>query len=310
MFQNKISDSTLTNLMRKSSYIDSVTKLSGVPLFSWIDINITELCNRKCVFCPRVNPEFYPNLNLHMDIDLAKKIGKELSAMNYQGVVVFSGYSEPTLCPHFDEIIKAFPKNIRLELVTNGDKLTPKDFRNLFSIGINHFVVSLYDGEHQLKKFKDIFAKAGLNKEFYSLRDRWHDSDKNFGLKLTNRGGTIEIGEQPEVILKKPCYYPSYSITIDWNGDILVCMQDWNKKVKFGNVSSQSLFEIWQNKAFSKYRMSLLAGTRKFSPCNKCNAEGTMHGFNHADAWISRQKKSRLSVQKAIKKQQKNLPVK
>ena len=107
MFQKKISDATLTNLLRKSSYIDSVARFKGVPLFSWIDINITELCNRKCVFCPRVNPEFYPNLNLHMDIELAKKIGKELSSINYQGVVVFSGYSEPTLCPHFDDIIKS-----------------------------------------------------------------------------------------------------------------------------------------------------------------------------------------------------------
>ena len=302
MFQKKISDATLTNLLRKSSYIDSVARFKGVPLFSWIDINITELCNRKCVFCPRVNPEFYPNLNLHMDIELAKKIGKELSSINYQGVVVFSGYSEPTLCPHFEEIIKAFPKKIRLELVTNGDKLTPKDFKNLFSLGINHFVVSLYDGEHQVKKFKALFAKAGLSEKFYSLRDRWHDSDKNFGLKLTNRGGTIGIGQQPEVILKKPCYYPSYSMTIDWNGDVLVCMQDWNKKVKFGNVGSQSLFEIWQNKAFSKYRMSLLSGTRKFSPCNKCNADGTMHGFNHADAWANRQKNLRSAVNNSNKK--------
>ena len=189
-----------------------------------------------------------------------------------------------------------------LELVTNGDKLTSKDFKNLFSIGINHFVVSLYDGEHQLKKFNTLFAKAGLSEEHYSLRDRWHDSDKNFGLKLTNRGGTIKIGEQPEVVLKKPCYYPSYSMTIDWNGDVLVCMQDWNKKVKFGNARSQSLFEIWQNKAFSKYRMSLLSGTRKFSPCNKCNAEGTMHGFNHADAWTYRQKHVTSSVLKINKK--------
>ena len=298
MFQKKISDATLTNIIRKSSYIDSVTTFNGVPLFSWIDINITELCNRKCVFCPRVNPEFYPNLNLHMDVALAKKIGEELSFISYQGVVVFSGYSEPTLCPHFEEIIKAFPKDIRLELVTNGDKLTSKDFKHLFSIGINHFVVSLYDGEHQLKKFNTLFAKAGLSEEHYSLRDRWHDSDKNFGLKLTNRGGTIKIGEQPEVVLKKPCYYPSYSMTIDWNGDVLVCMQDWNKKVKFGNARSQSLLEIWQNKAFSKYRMSLLGGTRKFSPCNKCNAEGTMHGFNHADAWAYRQKHVTSSVPK------------
>ncbi len=285
MLHTNISNATLDNLLRKSSYVDHVTYFNEVPLFSWIDINVTELCNRKCVFCPRVSAEFYPNLNLNMDKNLAEKIGAELAALNYKGVVVFSGYSEPTLCPHFEDIISSFPTNIRLELVTNGDNLTAKDFKKLYNAGINHFVVSLYDGEHQVKKFKKIFTEAGFKKDVYSLRDRWYDSDKNFGLKLTNRGGTIDAGEQPEVIPDKPCYYPSYSMTIDWNGDVLVCMQDWNKKVKFGNVSTQSLFEIWTGKSYSKYRTNLLRGNRNLNPCSKCNAEGTLHGFNHANAW-------------------------
>ena len=93
MHYSKITDATLNNLIRKSSYIDEVTFLDNIPLFSWIDINITELCNRKCIFCPRANPDIYPNLNLNMSIKLAEKIGKELSDINYKGVVVFSGWT-------------------------------------------------------------------------------------------------------------------------------------------------------------------------------------------------------------------------
>ena len=290
MHYSKITDATLNNLIRKSSYIDNVSILDNTPLFSWIDINITELCNRKCVFCPRINPEIYPNLNLNMSIKLAEKIGKELSDIHFKGVVVFSGYSEPTLCPHFDDIIKAFPSKIRLELVTNGDRLGSDDFKRLEACGINHFVVSMYDGKHQIKHFTDLFKEAGLDKDRYTLRDRWHDSDKNFGVKLTNRAGTIDIGNQPEVFIDKPCFYPSYSMTIDWNGDVLVCMQDWNKKIKFGNVQSNTLLEIWKNKIYSKYRMSLIKGGRKLSPCNKCNADGTLHGKNHANAWVNKKK--------------------
>ena len=291
MHYSKITDATLNNLLRKSSYIDDVHFKDDIPIFSWVDINITELCNRKCIFCPRIDPEIYPNLNLNMDVKLAKKIGEELGDLNYKGVVVFSGYSEPTLCPHFHEIIKAFPSKIRLELVTNGDKLTAEDFKEFSSCGINHFVVSMYDGNHQIKHFTDLFKKAGLNQDSYSLRDRWHDSKKSFGLKLTNRAGTIDVGNQPEISTDKPCYYPSYSMTIDWNGDVLVCMQDWNKKIKFGNVNTSSLLEIWQNKIYSKYRNSLIKGKRKLSPCNKCNADGTLHGANHANAWMSKTKK-------------------
>ena len=34
--------------------------------------------------------------------------------------------------------------------------------------------------------------------------------------------------------------------------------------------------------------MSLIKGSRKLSPCNKCNADGTLHGVNHANAWINK----------------------
>ena len=105
-----------------------------------------------------------------MSIKLAEKIGKELGDINYKGVVVFSGYSEPTLCPHFEDIIKAFPPQIRLELVTNGDRLKPNDLKKLSSSGINHFVVSMYDGEHQIKHFDDLFKLEFREKSIYFKR--------------------------------------------------------------------------------------------------------------------------------------------
>ena len=283
----EISDATKQNLARKSHYVDIVQEKDGTPLFSWIDINVTELCNRKCVFCPRADSDFYPNLNLHMSIELATKIADELESIGYEGSVVFSGYSEPTLCPHFEDIIRIFPKTVRLELVTNGDNLSSEDFLRMYKAGIDHFVVSLYDGEHQVGKFKDIFAAASLDKNAYTLRDRWHTAEDAYGLKLTNRAGAIDIGDQPEVVLTNPCNYPACSMTLDWNGDVLLCIQDWSKKVKFGNVATQSLMEIWKSSALHKYRMRLLRGDRNCAPCNKCNADGTLHGFNHKIAWNS-----------------------
>lgn len=283
--QLDISDATKKNLARKSHYVDTVQDKDNAPLFSWIDINVTELCNRKCVFCPRIDSDFYPNLNLHMSVELATKIADELESIGYEGSVVFSGYSEPTMCPHFEDIIRVFPKTVRLELVTNGDNLSVEDFLSMERAGIDHFVVSLYDGEHQVKKFIDIFAAAGLDENTYTLRDRWHTAEDAYGLKLTNRAGVVDIGDQPEIVLTNPCNYPAYSMTLDWNGDVLLCIQDWNKKVKFGNVGTQTLMEIWTSNALHKYRMRLLGGSRNCSPCNKCNADGTLHGFNHKIAW-------------------------
>ncbi|ASM50755.1 hypothetical protein PESP_a2841 [Pseudoalteromonas espejiana DSM 9414] len=280
-----LNEATKSNLRRKSSYIDDVQFIDDVPLFSWLDINITELCNRKCEFCPRIDDSIYPNQNLHMSVEIARKIGQELLELNYKGVVVFSGYSEPTLCPHFDEIIAAFPKEIRLEMVTNGDKLKPRYIQKLKEAGLNYFVVSMYDGPEQIEHLKSLFAESGLSENDYILRDRWHTGEDDFGLKLTNRAGTIQTGDQPEIIPNHPCYYTAYSMTIDWNGDVLLCMQDWNKKVKFGNVAGQSLLDVWQGQAFNNYRKKLLKGSRTCDPCHKCNTDGTLHGYNHKKHW-------------------------
>ena len=73
-----MNQSTQFNIQRKSSFVEDVVLYNDKPLFSFIDINPTELCNRTCEFCPRFDPKIYPNQNLHMDIDIANKIREEL----------------------------------------------------------------------------------------------------------------------------------------------------------------------------------------------------------------------------------------
>ena len=74
-------------------------------------------------------------------------------------------------------------------------------------------------------------------------------------------------------------------MVVDWNGDVLLCTQDWNKKVKFGNIYSNTLLESWQSSGLSKYRKTLGNGFRKYEPCKSCNVDGTLMGSNHAEAW-------------------------
>ena len=45
--------------------------------------------------------------------------------------------------------------------------------------------------------------------------------------------------------LKNPCYIPSYTFFLDYNGDVLMCPHDWGKKNILGNLNSSSFKEIW-----------------------------------------------------------------
>ena len=47
-----ITKQTKLNLIRKSTFVDDVQFCADekTPMFSWIDISLTELCNRLCTF--------------------------------------------------------------------------------------------------------------------------------------------------------------------------------------------------------------------------------------------------------------------
>lgn len=281
-----LTEATRKNIERKSKIIDPVQYYDGVPLPVWIEISPTELCNRECVFCPRVDRDVYPNQKLHMERKLADKIADDLALIRFSGSVVFCGYSEPLLHPDLPGLIEAFAlRGIRTEIVTNGDKITVSVLQKLYARGLNFMAVSMYDGPHQIEKFEAIFGEIAALPDEYVLRDRWYDADKDFGLKLTNRAGTLDVGNQDPVDVTRACFYPSYQVMLDWNGDYLLCPQDWHKRVKFGNVATQNLFEIWKSVSLHKRRMQLIGGRRCVAPCNNCNANGQIHGIEHAEAW-------------------------
>ena len=288
-----LNEATKKNLQRKSAYVDKVQFYHGVPLFSWVDLSLTEICNRSaghqnaCKFCPRIDPLFYPNQNLHMSLKLVDKIARELAALSYEGVVVLCGYGEPLLHPHLVEVVNLLKSvaRCRVEIVTNGDFLGPQRITELRAVGTDYFVVSLYDGPHQVPKLTQNFKDAACGEEHYLLRDRWHTEADAFGLKLTNRGGTVSVGPQDPVDTHRPCYYTAYQLQVDWNGDVLLCPQDWHKKLKFGNLGTETMFEVWTSKRMNKRRQQLLSGRRIEHPCSECNTDGTLHGFNHVGGW-------------------------
>ena len=280
IFENTIKK----NIQRKSVFVDKVQYVDNIPLFSWLDINPTELCNRRCIFCPRAEPELYPNQNLHISLELCSKIADELRDLHYTGAVALSGYGEPLQHPRFVEVIKVFGKDIKTELITNGDFLTPKLAADLVDAGIATILISLYDGPHQIDHFKNIFKEAGIPESYYILRDRWYTMDDDFGVKLTNRAGVVSEGNQSQALEDKPCFYTHYSMAIDWNGDVLLCVQDWNKRVTMGNLNHETLLNVWTSTNFNKYR-KVLNRRRALMPCKTCNTNGTLHGTNHLKSW-------------------------
>ena len=69
----------------------------GSPFFTRVEFSITDLCNRTCKFCPRYDPNLYPNNNAEISVELYEKVMSELASYDWEGGIVYSGFGEPLL---------------------------------------------------------------------------------------------------------------------------------------------------------------------------------------------------------------------
>lgn len=64
------------------------------------------------------------------------------------------------------------------------------------------------------------------------------------------------------------CHVPFYEMSILFNGDVLICSEDWNRATVLGNVTTQSLKEVWNSEKANEIRRLLLK--KKFDKLDSC----------------------------------------
>ena len=266
-------------------------KANKGPLPAIIEISESGMCNRKCSFCPRSDPE-YNHVNEFISFLLIEKLGSELSHLNFENRILFSGFVEPLLDKKLYEKIKLLknylPKS-KIEINTNGDVLNKKRLIKLFENGLDVLLISVYDSKEDADKFEKLCINSGLNENQYVIRHRYYSEEKDFGITLSNRAGmmnnadfSIKSLNEP---LNSPCYYPSYTFFLDYQGDVLMCPHDWGKKLILGNLNEKSFSEIWYSKKALMIRKKLNSGNRKIKPCDVCDVKGTYIGKEYAESW-------------------------
>jgi radical SAM protein with 4Fe4S-binding SPASM domain len=286
-----------TNLINKQKTVESRIQLinyknQSLPLPTEIEISESGTCNRKCSFCPRSAPGFIDK-KIFIDSKLHKKLCKELNQLNYKGTIRYSGFVEPLLDKKIYDLIKMvrdYLSNSNIELVTNGDPLNLERLQKLFRCGLNKILISAYDNKENADALEDLCKKANLSKEQYIVRHRYYSEDKDFGITLSNRAGLMENAEfkiaSLKEPLKKPCFIPSYTFFLDYQGDVLMCPHDWGKKIILGNLNDKSLTDIWFSDKSIKLRKNLNRSNRNFAPCNVCDVDGTLMGEKNSNFFI------------------------
>lgn len=287
----KFIDPYIEKKSHKSNELFQYFPDTNIPLPSEIEISESGTCNRKCSFCPR-SAENFLDVKEFINTNLILKLVTELKSYNFKGTIRFSGFVEPLLDKNIYNLIKICRTTLQfsnIEIVTNGDVLNLNRLKKLFESGLNKLLISVYDGPEDVIKFQKLCEKAFLREDQYFIRHRYLPPEQDFGITLSNRAGMMEKAEHKisklTESLKVPCYYPSYTFFLDYDGDVLMCPHDWGKKRKLGNLNNKSFKEIWLSKISNESRKKLINGDRKFSPCDTCDVTGTLIGKKHATAW-------------------------
>ena len=280
-------------IFRKKKQIDETVMLTdeGFPMPSVVEISESGMCNRKCVFCPRSDPD-YNHVNEFISPKLVDNLTKQLSSFGYDNLILFSGFVEPLLDKNIYNLIKIVRKNLpksNIEIITNGDVLNKKRLLKLYESGLTCLLVSVYDGKEAEDKLLKLMKDAGLEDHQYKFRKRYLPEKEGFGISMSNRGGMMANAayaiKNPETSLKRPCFYPNYIFFMDYNGDVIICNHDWGKKMIIGNMLEKSFKEIWLDEKWIKARKDLYDGNRDFLPCKNCLVDGLRMGSLHARAW-------------------------
>ena len=282
------------NIINKSKTVENKIQLYDyegtiLPLPTEIEISESGTCNRSCSFCPRSAPNFDDKKEFITNL-LHEKLCLELKEVNYKGTIRYSGFVEPLLDKNIFYLINMVRKYLpesNIEMVTNGDPLNLKRLNKLFDNGLNRLLISAYDGKEDAQKLEDLCVSANLKKEQYMVRHRYYSEEEDFGITLSNRSGLMENAEfkiaSLKEPLKNPCYIPSYTFFLDYQGDVLMCPHDWGKKVILGNLNKENFLDIWFSKKFTRIRKMLNSSNRNFTPCNVCDVEGTFMGEKNSE---------------------------
>ena len=250
-------------LVRKTvrNFLKTYQKRVMSDIFTSTNIEVYGYCNRKCSFC--FNSRLPERKGGIMDVKLWEKIIDELSTIKYTGRISPYFYGEPLLDKRIVELISYARRKCpysRIHISSNGDKLTEELLIKLIENGLDKILITNYD-DFEKEHITNLYMKYPRIIQYRNYKE----------IDLKNRAGSIF--KKSTDMANKPCLRPSRQLVINWNGNLLLCCNDYYENYVFGNVKNESILEIWESEDFKKYReiLSIAGGRKQIDICSKCD---------------------------------------
>lgn len=271
----------------------------------YVQIELNNSCNARCRMCNI--PQMTRCKGLMSD-ELFIKILKEANKNGVEFITPFL-HGEPFLRPDFIEklkLINLYAPKAKITVFTNASMLTEKILHELNSIyNIEQLVFSFPGGNKEIyEKVTGLdFEKSRRNiiKAFEILEDipmrismpmyeENVESEKDF---YTLWNGypcsaykTYNYLDDVKGTLSETCYEQCdrafRSMTVMFDGRVCLCCMDSDGKYIMGDISEQSMLEIWNGEEFVKLRRLHSICRNAYEPCSTCTLDLKTEEYSNA----------------------------
>jgi MoaA/NifB/PqqE/SkfB family radical SAM enzyme len=245
-------------------------------LFDTISIQTQTGCNYSCPTCPanKRGLRLYGGAaqGTKMDIVLFKNIIEQLSEVGFRGRISPYLMNEPLMDARLGDFVSIIKKKCPQAFVfiqTNGSLLNKKLIMDLINAGVDELYVNDYREDHAIVNLLNTMPLDKKYRNHITVEKRFLNEN------LSNRAGNVSFSYTLEEPLAIPCVKPFRQLCITYDGHAILCCQDWQFTQIVGDVTKETLLDIWTNEMYESIRHNLKNRNRfNNALCVQCDFSG------------------------------------
>lgn len=274
--------------------------LHVAPFPLHVDFEASFRCNLRCPMCfrPHIEKQDHGDMDFALyaqGIDECAEAGLYSIRLSWRG--------ESTMNPRLPDMIEyAKSKGIKeVSFISNGYRLHGELARDLIRAGLDYLTVSVDGLEHhynELRKPSDYASITEKLRDFHHLKNdlggfprlkiqaiwtyikedpvafynHFKDITDLISFDPENDYSVRDVPQDPGFV----CQYPWQRITVTWDGEMPMCISDWNMRTSLGRLGETSIREAWLGQAMRDYRAMQTGGRRlEIDCCRRCHRPST-----------------------------------
>lgn len=263
-------DKTIKKYIR---YFEEVGGQENTPVFVNCMIETIDRYNGSCAFCP-ANKELEVRPFKKISDSMYYSIINQLRDMGWKGRLYLSINNEPFMDARiltFAEYAKKTIPGVFVELITNGTLLSPEKMYGLVG-KLDRVTINDYSSSYSLSEpHKSIYKEIRSNREVFKNIEVV--INRRFSQEiLATRAGYAPNKKKKNNRVSTPCVYPFMDFLIFPDGMVGMCCNDCMEISDFGDITKNSLLEIWKSDRYRRLREAMATGDRRNYPfCVECD---------------------------------------